>query len=542
LEGAKLTKTRYIPFNGLNPNIQENCDPDTITKHVKNVWKQYQQAVNKATRRGTNNVDAQTVLGRINNENMRKHCEKALEETGKSYDSLSEDDLHDYFDISFMGQNDFFTAQFALIFKNYHLLWLENKENEFYKSKGIETTAEVLTDEEFEEQNGKPPWEFVNKILTETNIPYEVNNPMGSRKDTSFTFKLKDKSDGFEISSLNLSTGEKVLMSLALAIYNTGGEQGKPELLLIDEPDAALHPSMTQKMVNVLKKNIVEENDIPTIITTHSPTTVVAAEGISIYQLERGDNKPKKIPTQKAVELLSGDIPFLKISTERRRQVFVESKYDVIYYELLTNIYSRIETFPAEPIYIPARTSNGSNCQDVIDVVSNLYSNGNDQIYGIIDWDLTNNSSDRIIVLGDAERYAIENFLLDPLLMGILMVRENKIPISDFGSISVDTYPLFGELNEEDAQLIIDKILTDLELNSDDKVKYKTFIGWELFLTEEFTTYQGHELELLYKKKFPFLNSYQREDSLKKDVIEKVINDYPEFAPSTLSETIMKII
>lgn len=545
VNGSKIQNARYIPFNGLNPNIQESCDPDTITKHVKNVWKQFQQAVSQAkvqASRRRQEVNNQTVLSHIGQEHMKRHCSKALEGTAKNYDTLTEDDLQDFFDISFMGQNDFFTAQFALIFKNYHKLWLENQENKFYASQDIPTTAKVLTDEEFLGRNGEPPWDFVNRILTETNIPYEVNSPLGSRKDTSFTFKLKDKTEGFEISSANLSTGEKVLMSLALAIYNTSGEQGKPELLLIDEPDAALHPSMTKKMVNVLKKNIVEENNIPTIITTHSPTTVVAAEGISIYQLERGNNKPKKIPTQKAVEILSGDIPFLKISTERRRQVFVESKYDVTYYELLTNIYGRIETFPSEPIYIPARTSNGSNCTDVINIVENLFNNGNEQVYGIIDWDLTNVSKDRIIVLGEGDRYAIENYLLDPLLMGLLMIRENKIPITDFGSLSVSTYPQLNNLTKEDAQKIINKILSDLELESENKVTYKTFNGWELQISNEYIQHQGHDLETLFKSKFPFLNSYQREDALKKDVIEKVINDYPEFAPLVINETIMKII
>ena len=89
-------------------------------------------------------------------------------------------------------------------------------------------------------------------------------------------------------------------MSLALAIYNTASEFGKPELLLIDEPDAGLHPSMSQMMVKVLNENIVMENKIPTIISTHSPTTVIATEGISIYQLERGIGTPKKTSIQSA--------------------------------------------------------------------------------------------------------------------------------------------------------------------------------------------------------------------------------------------------
>lgn len=542
IDGKKVLKVRYIEFNALNPNITENCDPDSINQHIKSSWSNLHNAIKNLQRNYPGGFDNSILLQNIaRNEPLKRHIEKIIEEKGKEYDKITEDDLYDTFEVSFMGQNDFFTAQFALIFKHYHKLLLENQENQFYEANGLATTNTVLTQEQFVEKHGEPPWEFVNKILLEMGIPYEVNSPLGGRKETSFILKLKDREGSFEISSSGLSTGEKVLMSLALAIYNTGGYDGKPELLLIDEPDAALHPSMTMKMVEILKKNIVLENNIPTIITTHSPTTVVAAEGISIYQLERGNNKPDKISIQKAVELLSGDIPFLKISTERRRQVFVESKYDVLYYELLTNIYGRITKFCSEPIYIPARTSNGSNCSDVIGVVNNLYSNGNDQIYGIIDWDLKNISSDRILVLGEGDRYAIDNYLLDPLLMGLLMIRESKVPIDEFGELGVQTYSQMGNLKKEEAQSIINKILEDLGLDSENKSDYETFNGWKLQISEDFNKHNGHDLEEHFKKTFHFLNVYQKEYELKKAVIEKVINDFPYFAPVILSETIAKI-
>ncbi|NMA74939.1 MAG: ATP-binding protein [Bacteroidales bacterium] len=464
INGSPKNNVRYIPFNGLNPNIHETCDPNTITQHVKNTWKQYDML----KRQGGGNK--QYVLQRINDENMKKHIEKTIIETHKQFDQLTEDDFADTFDISFMGQNDFFTAQFALIFKNYHRRQEENSINEYYSSKGKTVTKPVLTKEEFNDKYGTPPWEFVNKILLETDIPYEVNSPVGTRLDSNFIFSLKDRTAGFEISSADLSTGEKVLMSLALAIYNTGGDNGKPDLLLLDEPDAGLHPSMSKKMVDILNKNIVVENKIPTIISTHSPTTVIASQGISIYQLIRGDNIPTKISTQEAVEILSSDIPFLKISTDTRRQVFVESKYDVQYYEQLANILSRQYSLNSEPIFIPARTSNGSNCTDVIEVVNSLTDNGNDQIYGIIDWDTTNISEKRIIVLGEGKRYAIENYLLDPLLMGLLFIRETKVDVSDFSGLSVDTYSKVIYLTESDAQIIVNKVLSDLGLLSNNLI------------------------------------------------------------------------
>lgn len=540
INGRLTQNVRYIGFNGLNPNIQETCDPNSISQHVKNVWNQYNSGKQQVQRRNLP-CDLDHVLSYVQDNNMKRFIRKALQDCGKSDCELTEDDLADSFDISFMGQNDFFTAQFALIFKNYHRRQEENSINEYYQSKGKSVSKPVLTELEFKNKYGEPPWEFINKLLQETNIPYEVNNPEGDRLESNFVFKLKDRIDGFEISSADLSTGEKVLMSLALAIYNTGGDIGKPDVLLIDEPDAGLHPSMSKMMVKVLKENIVAQNHIPTIISTHSPTTVISSEGVSIYQLIRGNNVPSKIPVQKAVDILSSDIPFLRISTERRRQVFVESKYDVTYYELLMNIYGRLQTFPAEPIFIPARTSNGSNCNDVIDVVTNLFKNGNEQIYGIIDWDLKNEPSDRILVLGGNERYSIENYLLDPLLMGVLMIRENKIGIGEFGGLTITTYSQMLNLTPDEAQLIIDKVLSDLGLFSENKVSYKTFDNWELKVTQEFNEHQGHDLETLYKTKYPFLNIYQREDALKKDVIEKVINDHPGFAPISIIDIIMKI-
>src|SRR5690606_16975334 len=129
------------------------------------------------------------------------------------------------------------------------------------------------------------------------------------------------------------------------------GKINKPDLLLIDEPDAPLHPSMSKKMVEILKNKIVELSEIPVIITSHSPTTIICCDGSAVYKMERGTPIPIKTSVQDAIETLSSDIPFLKISNDNRRQVFVESKYDVKYYELITNILNRIETIPSEPIY-----------------------------------------------------------------------------------------------------------------------------------------------------------------------------------------------
>jgi predicted ATPase len=541
--GVSIRNIKYIGFNGLNPVIAESCDPLTLTQFTKDTWNVYSNYLKSILQTPAINHNLKRLLDLIphNKEDAKKFISKTTEQSKKPFDQLTEDDFVDNFDTSFFGQKEFFTAQFALIFKFYHRAMEENNYNEFMKTKGQLPSKPVLSKNEFENKFGIPPWDFVNNLLKETNIPYEVNNPIGTRIDSNFVFKLKDRVGGFEISSIDLSTGEKVLLSLALAIYNTGGNSGKPDLLIIDEPDAPLHPSMSKMVVDVLTKNIVRDNKIPVIISTHSPTTIIATEGISIYQMIRGNSLPKKIATQEAVEFLSSDIPFLRISNEKRRQVFVESKYDANYYELITNIYSRLMPLPAEPIYIPARTSNGSNCSDVIETVTNLSNNGNREVYGIIDWDTVNKSNDRVLVLGENDRYSIENYLLDPLLMGLLFIRERKIDFSHFALNEFTSYSEVDKLTQIHAQQITNKVLLDLGLQTSNLCISVRQNDWKINISKEFGCYQGHDLETLYKSKYHFLNAYRNEDSLKKDVIKKVINDHPQFTPIQIFEVIKNI-
>lgn len=539
-DGALIKNILYIPFNGLNPKIEENCDPSAITSFVKEFYQQFKNALNNQNYQRTK--DKAHLLQSIYDPNQKRVAKKFVDKIDIALEDVDENYLIDIFDVSMMSQDDFFTGQFALIFKNYHKLLEENKINKYYKDQGHNDIPQVHTEEEFNQKYGIPPWEFVNSILESINVPYRVNSPLGTRMDASYSFKLISIDGEYNISPQDLSTGEKVLMSLALAIYNSNGKINKPDLLLIDEPDAPLHPSMSKKMVEILKNKIVELSEIPVIITSHSPTTIICCDGSAVYKMERGTSIPTKTSVQDAIETLSSDIPFLKISNDKRRQVFVESKYDVKYYELITNILNRIISIPSEPIYIPARTSNGSNCTDVINIVNNLFDNGNEQVYGIIDWDTTNISVNRIIVLGENERYNIENYILDPLLMGLFFLREAKVTYQEMGLDGYNSYADLQSLKKEECQKIIDFVLTKLGLDFTNRTNYFTHNETELSVCSDFNVYQGHDLEALYKVKFPFLNIFQREDALKTDVINKIINDFPNFVPKQLYQTILKII
>lgn len=541
INDKQIEKVLYVPFNGLNPNIPATSNKQNINQQARNAWNTINNGSHGIARFKHNaTITNDQILNSISNITHKKIIETVLKESNKNIRELTETDFMEYY--SFIEpEGNLFSSQFSHVFKNYHIKHTENMLNRFYIEHGHTDVGTPLSDQEFIEKYSTPPWDFINQVFRDTEIPYKVNNPMGTKIESDYVFKLIDINDKFEINLNDISTGEKVLMCLALAVYNTILNQSKPELLLLDEPDAPLHPSMSKKFLSIISKNIVQESNIPTIITTHSPTTIITANSASIYEISKEDKTPKLISQQRAIEILSTDLPFLRISNENRRQVFVESHYDVNYYEYLSNILARKESLPSEPIFIPARTSSGSNCTDVINVVKSLYQNGNNQIYGIIDWDLTNEPEDRLIVLGNKERYSIENYLLDPLKMGIFLLRETFLNFSDFEGLSISTYSEFNKLTPEDAQIIINKILKELELISDNLIPYNLYNGWELYTTKEFNEHQGHELESLYKTKYPKLNRYKREDGLKKDVIQKAFADYPGLIPNSIFDTIKKI-
>ena len=262
------TEVKYIEFNGLNPQINSACDQNTlnqITQECKaflfgaqNRWKQSNVTVDKHrwlfdNRDRIAHNSNRSILFVAAIENISKKAKK-------DFDEITEDEFSFYIDILDLEEKDAFRGQFATIFKSYYIRYDENEYNK-YENEKRHTSHVVLSDEEFVDMYGPKPWEFVNSILKDANIPYMVSNPEGSNRNSTFHFRLKNAEKNIEIKPTDLSTGEKVLMSLALAIYNSSEDSIKNKVLLIDEPDAPLHPEFSKliKDKNAYEKWRIEE-------------------------------------------------------------------------------------------------------------------------------------------------------------------------------------------------------------------------------------------------------------------------------------------
>ncbi len=108
---------------------------------------------------------------------------------------------------------------------------------------------------------------------------------------------------------------------------------------------------------------------------------------------------------------------------ENRRQVFVESKNDVYYYERFYDVLKdKLETEKALH-FISSGTDGSGDCNQVKEIVRTLRKFGSKIVFGIVDWDGTNAEGEGVFVLGGGTRDAIENFIFDPLLLGIFLFR-----------------------------------------------------------------------------------------------------------------------
>lgn len=535
--GKNIQNVKYIPFNGLNPNVDTQCDFNTVISHVQNIWNSIQQPLNnyKEQIRIGNNIDTnqkdQWVLNQIRDANQKKAIKSILEKSNESIENITQDLIKKHLNFSNIFPDEMFTSQFATIFKAYHTRIEDNRYLRFKNTEYGENNN-VLTENEFLQTFGPAPWDLINEILSNSKLPYRVNNPTSESKESTFKLELFDPKTDLKITVNDLSTGEKVLMSLALAIYNSTEGGAKIDLLLLDEPDAALHPEFSKYLIDSLNNYIVKKAGVSVIITTHSPTTIAASEGIAIFEIQKENRIPLKINKNQAINLLTEGLANIRVTTEARRQVFVESYYDVGYYEKFHELVCQFLSSSTIPQFLPPHSRNGSNCTDVSNIVESLTELGNDLVYGIIDFDGCKVDKDKVLVLGSGSRYAIENYIFDPLFIGLLLIRENIVTPQEIGIVEIKNYVDCKKLSNERLQVISNYVSQSLGFDITDSNEFATLGGLKFMISNGISNIQGHLLEQKMLSLWPKLNNIKKNktaDNIVKDyVLDTVITDFPE--------------
>ncbi len=291
---------------------------------------------------------------------------------------------------------------------------------------------------------------------------------------------------------------------------------------------------MTQSLLHTIQEILVERHKIKVILTTHSPSTVALAPDSAIFVMRKDRNRRlKKASKDEALVLLTSGVPTLSINYENRRQVFVESQYDVEFYEQIFNkLKSRL--IPEISLnFISSGVAGKGNCDQVSKIVNQLTNFGNRTVYGIIDWDLKNNGNKRVKVLGKEKRYSIENYIFDPILLAAFLIREKFIERSALGLSEEKIYADFAHFGDTQLQSIVDCIVDKLRsrllpVEDGSRLKCEYIGGQKVEIPTWFLRIQGHELEATLKQLFPQLNRLQGEAGPKREILRKVVDDLPQ--------------
>lgn len=445
--------------------------------------------------------------------------------------------------------HDIFNQNFSTVFDNYQKLEFENLFNEFlhkYKKKEVC----YLKSDIFIEKYGQAPWKIINEILDSVDIPYEFKVPHENDYSPYLPYEPKfiKKDIKTEVKISELSSGEKILIALAFALYNNEHATQLPKVLLLDETDASLHPSMSKQYLKILKETFVKKLGIKVIITTHSPSTVALADEQDIFVVENSEQRIRKCSKDEALSVLTAGVPSLCINYENRKQVFVESHYDAEFYnEIYTLLKSHLEPeislsfISCGAVQKDKKYDPITGCAQVRNITDLMRNSGNRSCFGLIDWDKCNKEGNGVYVNAFNEQYSIENCLLNPLFIALLLTLKETHPFENFG-ISLRTFDPHNQLTIDQ---LVSKLLDLIGFNDSNVLDISLANGKTTKLPITYLHYQGHDLEDQILSKVPALNSLRKGNEpakrIKLAIIQTVFRNYPELIPQCFIDVFRKI-
>lgn len=218
-------------------------------------------------------------------------------------------------------------------------------ENQRYMKRVTYLAETNQRDEETKLVKQERPFQTINRLFQQYGFDYFVMlNPFPIDGKLNGEIRFQGKS-GEIVDYNSLSSGEQAIVQFVIWSFGQDFRGNRLNTMVLDEPDAHLHPSMCKMMVDIFsemsEKKEIGGSGIRIIMTTHSPSTVAFTPEGSLFVMQReADNKRVVRPTstEEAVEILSdGIFTFsramskftLLSSSSKNNLVFVEGKTDV---------------------------------------------------------------------------------------------------------------------------------------------------------------------------------------------------------------------
>ncbi len=313
---------------------------------------------------------------------------------------------------------------------------------------------------------GRAPWDIVNEALGEAGFAYRVISPKECKLEDAYHLRFRSADSKVELAPGELSSGEKAILRTLLWLFNSRHNNQFPKLLLLDEPDAHLHPSMTRQFLTVVKDVLVDRYRVRVIMATHSPSTVALAPEGSVFEMYKDDPRVRPaVSTAHAVGLLTSGLVVVSRAT---KFVFVEDDEDEVFYRTVTDVLIDLRLLEAEPsmVFLPASIGSGTRKvsggeSKVLQWIDKFDRLPLLEIFrGVRDLDSGHAPTARVQTLG---RYSFENYLLDPILIFGLLVDHAAAPTVHGVSISQGDEHRIGALTEPQLQSVADAVIAIIQ-------------------------------------------------------------------------------
>lgn len=544
-DSIKPYEIRFVQQANLNPNFGSGYHYDQQNSRITESLRMFDRIKDKLNSPWNPELFQDMFRGHqegLDPESLFKLCQFISKALRKPANELTHEDIRFHYE---EPVRDVLGIQNISTIVNQYIKRVHENEHNEWKCREKGANVKFWPHDLFIENFGEKPWIVINNILSDTfDGKFYFNFPDEDSLSYIYQAQLLQR-DGLPVSIEKLSSGEKTLLWLALTIFNSQYYDSEisftPKILLLDEPDAFLHPKMVLKMYNALESFSRSFNAI-VLITTHSPTSVALAPDKSIYLVD--NNSVIEIEKDSAIADLLDGVTQISLNPNNRRQVFVESEYDVaIYQSIYAKLINRSELIdpkislsflssgpkmPRQQLIDKARkilkivddaiinqfceAINGvGSCKQVIAQVEALIENDSRTVRGIIDWDLVNTPNECIKVFAHQYAYSIENVTLDPICILLLLHidRPESMTMLEICGVNLDWDAWLDDkaLLQEAINRFILKVLGR---ENDKKVTLSYNSGMQLKTDSVYMRMKGHDLEELLKKRYAGLKSYCR--------------------------------
>lgn len=436
---------------------------------------------------------------------------------------------------------------FALLqtFETWRVAHAKN-EYQKYRVSIKKPNATALSRQEFENIYGPPPWDTLNQLLRNmgSKLQFHVNLDFLDEERTPFReLNLKDEK-GTVFPAKDVSKGERIIFLIVLRRYaqsSDGFRYNNPKLLLLDELDAHLHPSLSGELLTLLQKSFVADG-VKIIFATHSPSTIAHSDEGSLIVL-RPYEEPKPSTRREALNILMSGQEKMFIDLSKARIVFVEDKSDVEIFEALTSTFIEEKTskrlvFKSLSNKNAKGTSDGGKSRvktimDILGVEKN--------VIGLIDYDGKELEKDGMFVLCGNERYGIENLLLDPRILIYVVLRNdthNWIKKFSLGISTISDFPNLQDTEIQGCIDIIEKIILGRISNQKKSITYMD--GKKFDVASELLTMNCHDLDKLIETKLRLSKKLSTANYIKK-IAREIIPEIKGSVPRSLKTTLNKL-